>query len=157
MKLIIVLLILTSGVNAKGIDDYSFDQFYSKKIESSKGLLIVNFWATWCKPCVAELPVFEKTNKELDLLSEKIILVNLDFNSQFKKSVSQFIQKENIGSEVIHINDTDPNSWIDKIDKEWSGAIPATVIYFDSKKVFFKEGEISYEELKNEIIKIKNQ
>ena len=156
MKLIIVLLILTSGVNAKGIDDYSFDQFYSKKIESSKGLLIVNFWATWCKPCVAELPVFEKTNKELDLLSEKIILVNLDFNSQFKKSVSQFIQKENIGSEVIHINDTDPNSWIDKIDKEWSGAIPATVIYFDSKKVFFKEGEISYEELNKEIIKIKN-
>ena len=157
MKLIIVLLILTSGVNAKGIDDYSFDQFYSKKIESSKGLLIVNFWATWCKPCVAELPVFEKTNKELDLLSEKIILVNLDFNSQFKKSVSEFIQKRKIESEVIHINDTDPNSWIDKIDKKWSGAIPATVIYFDSKKVFFKEGEISYEELKNEIIKIKNQ
>ena len=157
MKIIIVLLIFTFGVNAKGIDDYSFDQFYSKKIKSSKGLLIINFWATWCKPCVAELPVFEKTNKELDRLSEKIILVNLDFNSQFKKSVSQFIQKENIGSEVIHINDTDPNSWIDKIDKEWSGAIPATVIYFDSKKVFFKEGEISYEELKKEIIKIKNQ
>ena len=157
MKLIIVLLILTYGVNAKGIDDYNFDQFYSKEIKSSKGLLIVNFWATWCKPCVAELPVFEKTNKELDRLSEKIILVNLDFNSQFKKSVSQFIQKRNIESKVIHINDTNPNSWIDKIDKEWSGAIPATVIYFDSKKVFFKEGEISYEELKKEIIKIKNQ
>ena len=157
MKLIIVLLILTYGVNAKGIDDYNFDQFYSKEIKSSKGLLIVNFWATWCKPCVAELPVFEKTNKELDRLSEKIILVNLDFNSQFKKSVSQFIQKRNIESKVIHINDTNPNSWIDKIDKEWSGAIPATVIYFDSKKVFFKEGEISYEELKKEIIKIRNQ
>ncbi len=156
MKLIIVLLIFSIAVKAKGIDDCSFDQFYSKKIESSKGLLIVNFWATWCKPCLAELPVFEKMNAEMDS-SVKVILANLDFNSQYKKSVPTFIHKSKIESEVVHINDTDPNSWIDKIEKKWSGAIPATVIYFDAKKVFFKEGEISYEELKTETNKIKNQ
>ena len=157
MKLMFVLFIVSFGINAKSIDDYNFDEFYRQKIDSSKGLLIVNFWATWCKPCVKELPVFEKANSELNRLSEKILLVNLDFNSQYKKTVSTFLNQRTVSSEVVHINNSDPNSWIDKIDKEWSGAIPATVIYFDAKKVFFKEGEISYEELKKEINKIKNQ
>lgn len=157
MKLMFVLFIVSFGINAKSIDDYNFDEFYRQKIDSSKGLLVVNFWATWCKPCVTELPVFEKANSELNRLSEKILLVNLDFNSQYKKTVSTFLNQRTVSSEVVHINNSDPNSWIDKIDKEWSGAIPATVIYFDAKKVFFKEGEISYEELKKEINKIKNQ
>lgn len=111
-------------------------------------LVVWNFWATWCKPCVEELPFFEQVNSESLNQPVKIILVNLDFNKDVVSSVLPFIQKKKIQAQVIHITDTDANAWINRADSHWSGAIPATIMMKNGEKVFFREGSMNYSELK---------
>ena len=153
----IAVLLCFFSANAQEISDKKFEAFNRENIAGSKGVVVVNFWATWCRPCIEELPFFEKVNSEMNSESFRMYLVNLDFNSKFKTVATDFVKRKQIKSEVIHINDTDPNVWINKVDSSWSGAIPATVIYNDGKKVFFKEGEMTEEQLREAISKIKNK
>lgn len=111
---------------------------------------VVNFWATWCKPCVKELPEFEEVNQHFKSKKFKMILVSLDFDTQLDSKVKPFVKDQNIQSKVVLLADTKQNDWIDKVNPEWSGSIPVTVIY-NNDFYFFKEGSMSYDEL-NEII-----
>ena len=152
--LLFIALFTENLVSGQEVIDKDFNSFYKEEITESKGIVIVNFWATWCKPCITELPYFEQINAEMKSEKFSVCLVNLDFNSKYKTSAVEFVRNKNLKSEVIHLNDTDPNKWINKIDSNWTGAIPATLIYNNGKKVFFREGEITYDELKSEINKL---
>ena len=151
--LLFIALFTRNLVSGQEVIDKDFNSFYKEEITDSKGIVIVNFWATWCKPCITELPYFEQINAEMKSEKFSVCLVNLDFNSKYKTSAVEFVRNKNLKSEVIHLNDTDPNKWINKIDSNWTEAIPATLIYNNGKKVFFREGEITYDELKSEINK----
>ncbi len=104
---------------------------------------VINFWATWCGPCVKEIPLFE----QLSLENTKVTLINLDFVEKLER-VDAFVARKGMKSEVLLLDEMDYNSWIDKVDKEWSGAIPATLIYNPAtgKRTFtqqeLKEGEL---------------
>ena len=151
--LLFIALFTGNLVSGQEVIDKDFNSFYKEEITESKGIVIVNFWATWCKPCITELPYFEQINAEMKSEKFSVCLVNLDFNSKYKTSAVEFVRNKNLKSEVIHLNDTDPNKWINRIDSNWTGAIPATIIYENGKKIFFHEGEITYDELKSEINK----
>ena len=110
---------------------------------------VINFWATWCKPCVKELPHFETIQKQYGDEDVKVILVSLDFPDQ-KERLTHFIEKRNIQSEVLFLDDGDANSWIPKVDVSWSGAIPVTIIYNDEKRSFY-ERSFTYKELEEEL------
>lgn len=100
---------------------------------------IINFWATWCAPCVKELPYFEEITKQYQGKEVEVILVSLDFPRQFESKLKPFITDKNLQSEVIALNDMDMNSWIPQVDESWSGAIPATLIYNREKRQFFEK------------------
>ena len=109
---------------------------------------MINFWATWCKPCVAELPYFEKINSEFKDKKVKVILVSLDFEKQIKTKLIPFIKKRKIESEVILLLDDKAINWIDKVDESWTGSLPATVFYNNDYWEFY-EGEFeTYEDIK---------
>ena len=117
---------------------------------------IINFWATWCGPCVEELPHFEKVNKEVAKQPIKVILVSLDFKSKLKTAVIPFVVKNKLSSEVYVINEPDQQLFIEKVDKNWSGAIPATLFVNTNKKIKqFYEKEFSYNELIETLEKLK--
>jgi thiol-disulfide isomerase/thioredoxin len=107
---------------------------------------VINFWATWCAPCVEELPYFEKARVEFASKKLKIYLISLDFPRQLESRLLPFIKQYNIGSEVMLLDDPDANAWIDKVSPDWSGAIPGTLVYRNNKKQFF-EKKLSYKEL----------
>lgn len=88
---------------------------------------VINFWATWCAPCVKELPLFEKLNRERTDVHVTLVSMDLDLDPNPEK-VYKFITRKGITSEVVLLDAPDPNSWIEKISKEWSGALPATLI-----------------------------
>jgi|SRR6185369_10649545 len=141
---------LASVVHSQTIQSMSFDQLQRKLNEKNDSILVLNFWATWCKPCVEELPAFEQLNQKYASQKVKVILVNLDFNSKIKSAAEPFVKNKNLQSEIIHITDTDPNAWINKIDSTWSGAIPATVIYNSShQKIKFTEGKMTSDQLES--------
>lgn len=110
---------------------------------------VVNFWATWCAPCIKELPYFEKVNSEYsDEVS--VILVSLDFPNKYESSLKPFIKKHNLQSRVMALNDPDANTWIPKVAEDWSGAIPATLIFNKNKRQFY-EKTFTYQELVTEV------
>jgi thiol-disulfide isomerase/thioredoxin len=86
---------------------------------------IVNFWATWCGPCVAELPDYQRFYEKNTHKKVKLILVSLDFTNEIEK-VNKFIAKKAIKPKVYLMNDTDQNTFINKVSEKWEGTIPAT-------------------------------
>jgi thiol-disulfide isomerase/thioredoxin len=111
---------------------------------------VINFWATWCLPCRRELPYFEEIHRNYREQKVKVILISLDFVSRIESSTLPFLKEKNITAEVILLNDPDSNSWIDKVDPSWSGALPATLFYKGDKRLFL-EKEFDYESLERTI------
>jgi thiol-disulfide isomerase/thioredoxin len=148
-RLLFIFLFTFSFINTvKGQDLITFKTFdelntYIKQNNSKP--LVINFWATWCAPCVKELPYFEKLNQENQNI--KVILVSLDFEKQVESKLIPFLKKKKIASTSIYLADKDYNSWLPKIDKNWSGSIPATVIFNQDKKIFVEQDFSNYEEL----------
>ncbi len=88
---------------------------------------VINFWATWCAPCVKELPYFEKLKTEYADKNVEVLLVSLDFPKQVEKKLIPFINKKKLKSEVVLLDDINEDVWIKAIDETWSGALPATL------------------------------
>jgi len=119
--------------------------------DESGDLYVINFWATWCRPCVAELPYFEQINQEMGEQGVKVHLVSLDFVEELEK-VERFAGKKKLASSVFLLDETKYNDWIDKIASEWSGAIPATLFVNKSENIYeFHEGDLSLEELREKV------
>lgn len=128
LKFLLLLALLLLAKTAKGQEAtiVKFDALEKILSTKSEQIQVINFWATWCAPCIKELPLLEKLNRQNDL-NAKITLINLDYADKLDK-VNAFIARKNIQSEVLLLDEIDYNSWIDKVDKTWSGAIPATLI-----------------------------
>ncbi|WP_445749516.1 TlpA family protein disulfide reductase [Polaribacter sp.] len=118
-------------------------------------IYVVNFWATWCAPCVKELPYFEKLGAAYSSKKVKVLLVSLDFPKQVEKKLIPFINENKIQSEVILLDDVNEDIWIQAIDKTWSGAIPATLIYHKNQRKFYEQ-TFDYQLLENELIQFLN-
>ncbi len=131
------------------VDFEGFQPYLQKNTDTT---YVVNFWATWCKPCVKELPAFEKLNRVYGDRKVKVLLVSLDFIKYYDTKLIPFINEKNLESDILLLNDPRSNRWIDKVSPKWSGAIPATVIYRGDKRSFY-EKSFTYEELENELLK----
>lgn len=127
-----------------------FDGLEARLPENPDQLVIVNFWATWCKPCVKEMPYFNTlSRKYADDPQIRVILVSLDMETQMKSRVMPFIVERDMHPEVWLLDDPDANRWIDKVDPSWSGAIPATLFYKGNERKFYQQSFHSVEELED--------
>ena len=89
--------------------------------------IVINFWATWCKPCVHELPYFNKADSTLSSLHIKFIFVAFDGPAERKK-VSRFIHSRAFIGQQFLLNTADLNDFIEGVDKEWQGDLPYTIV-----------------------------
>lgn len=117
------------------------------RIKNNDTTYVVNFWATWCKPCVQELPNFDSLYDITKNSNIKIILVSLDFKEDIEKKVNPFLEKKKVKSEVVLLDEINGNDFINKISEKWSGAIPATM-FKNRKTLSFVESELNFNELK---------
>ena len=129
-------------------DDFEKEILLDRSIDTT---YVVNFWATWCAPCVKELPYFEALNEKYKDGKFKQVLVTLDDKKKVDSRVIPFIEKKNILSEVVLLADGKANSWIDKVDPAWSGAIPITLFLKGNQKLFYEKEFHSIEELEKEM------
>lgn len=133
------------------LEIYDFNGFKKYLNQKDDKVYIVNFWATWCAPCVKELPFFEKINKEYRDKNVEVILVSLDFPHLYESKLKPFIIEHHIKSKVIALDDVDMNTWIPLVNPDWSGSIPATIIYKNDNSKFFEQS-FTYKTLEKETL-----
>lgn len=132
----------------KALAVIDFKSLAPKLQASGDSLKIVNFWATWCRPCVEELKYFKLAADTFSSQKVKFIFVSLDFKSQ-KEKVEQFWAKNKIKGSIYLLED-DPNKWINQIDSSWTGEIPYTLIIPSNSKSSKVNGELkNYTELQS--------
>ena len=141
----------TLGVlKAQDVHQINFNSLDAVLRSENDTTYVINFWATWCKPCVEELPAFEKLNTESKGKKIKVILISMDMQREIDTKLKPFILKNNMHSTIWWLSAVNANDWIDKVSADWSGAVPATIIYKNQKKRFF-EKSFTYDELKAEV------
>ena len=158
-KLLTIILFFTifscSNKTKDSIEVVDFDSFYSKIDLSTDKTYVINFWATWCSPCVKELPYFESVNRDYSAKNVKVILVSLDFPSQIESKLKPYLKKNKIKSNVILLDDSKMNKWVPRVSEKWDGGIPATLIVNSSNYNFYPN-PFEKEELLSEIQKVIN-
>ncbi len=142
---------LPTSAEAKEVEVMDFDTFLPRLEMDNDSVYVINFWATWCAPCVRELPAFEQLNETYSDQKVKVILVSLDNPDLIDDRVIPFMERMGLQSEVILLDDPNSNRWIPLVSEEWSGAIPATVIYSAGHRSFH-EREFEFEELEEIVL-----
>lgn len=106
-------------------------------IDKSDSILVISFWATFCKPCVEEIPYLESISNKYKDQKVKVLLVSLDTRDSFPDEIERFIKRNNYTSQVVWLNETNADYFCPKIDKSWSGSLPSTLII--NKKTGYKK------------------
>lgn len=153
MKSLFTLLLFTIiSASFSQVKKESFAQIQEHYITSTDTTYIVNFWATWCRPCVEELPEFQEAFSSNNDKKVKFIFVSLDFPDS-ETRVNSFINKKGYDGHFYLLTDTDANEWIPKVNTDWDGNIPVTLIVNSSSNFnSFQNGKITLNELNSQII-----
>ncbi|MBT8384700.1 MAG: TlpA family protein disulfide reductase [Bacteroidia bacterium] len=123
----------------ENIEVYNFAELEPMLYKDDNRTYVINFWATWCKPCVEEMPYFQAAQDTYGDRDVKVLLVSLDFPDKLESQVIPFIKKNTLTPQVVLLDDPDENTWIPKVDESWSGALPATLIYHKGQRAFYEQ------------------
>jgi len=146
--LVLTLLLCVYDTKAQTVKVIKYPELLKMIEGESSKIKVFNFWATWCGPCVKELPQFESLNTKYSKQNIEVILVSFDFVEELNGKVKTFVEKKQLRSKIYLLDETDYNAFIDLVDPGWSGAIPATLMVdFRKKKRAFFEKEFKAEEL----------
>lgn len=137
-------------INYENIQILDFEALEPMLNSKSDTVYVVNFWATWCAPCVKEFPHFDEAAAIYSDKNVKFLMVSLDFPDQVEKSLLPFLKSRTKRLPVVLLDDPNQNEWINKVNPNWSGALPATLVYKGTQRVFF-EGPMELEEITNAI------
>ena len=151
IRAIIISIALPIGIlsaqHLEQLDTEGIDRLLDNQTET---VHVVNFWATWCSPCVAEIGYFEELHKKYPESTLQVILVNLDFPNHVEKRVLPFIEEKGLTADIYNVTEMDYNKWIPIVDENWSGALPATLIFKGKERKFFEQ-EFTRQELFSEV------
>lgn len=136
------------GLFAQEVKLLSLNQLEQRISLGNDSVYVINFWATWCGPCVKEIPNFDKLQSFYQNKPLKVIFISVDFKSKLEKVLIPFVKRNQIQSEVYLLNEQSEQDYIDRVSKNWSGSLPATLIINRQKGTRdFYEQEFTYEQL----------
>ncbi len=155
LRIVVVLLLICSTLKsgAQNIPSWKVTKL-ADFISKSDSILVINFWATFCKPCIEEIPYFEKIVKKYSDKKVKFLMVSLDLKDEYPKGLTTFVKKNNYANQVIWLNETNADYFCPLVDKAWMGGIPSTLIVNKSTgyRKFFEQ-QLEAEQFETELKK----
>jgi thiol-disulfide isomerase/thioredoxin len=142
-----ITALLSPVIMGQNVPVINFDKFEPLLNIKNDTVYMINFWATWCTPCVEEMPDILKFSSEMKNRKFRLILVSMDNPDHLDSRVKPFIKRFKIEDRVILLDDPDANRWIEKVHPDWMGSIPATLFYSSDFKTLHVD-KIDYEGLK---------
>ncbi len=139
-------------VDSMSIRVMDYDQLKPLLEQANDTTYVVNFWATWCAPCVKEIPYFVQLDSIYSNHPFKLVMVSLDFKKDYIRKLTPFVKERKLEEYVLVLEDNRANYWIDDIDPSWSGALPATLVFNGTHRAFYEQSFHHVDEL-DEIIK----
>ena len=144
-KRIILSVALLCALHCSGqVPVYKIGDLLSR-ISHPDTTYVVNFWATWCKPCIKELPSFDSVHVKHHRHAVRVLLVSVDFVEDLNKRVVPFLKSRSIASQCVLLDEVNGNDYINKVSPQWSGAIPATMVIKAGKRVFAEKSLVMAE------------
>lgn len=136
------------------VDLLSLAQLQQRIHNGKDTTFVLNFWATWCAPCVRELPFFDALGRRYKTDQLAVLLVSVDGPAKRKAQVVPFAVQHKLRSPVCVLNELDPQTYIDRVDPTWSGSIPATLLIKGDRRAFFEQ-EFTFSELEKAYVNFK--
>ena len=150
--LVVFSLTLLSQAKAQKASVIKLPQLQELLSASNDTTYVVNFMATWCGPCMEEIPYFEKAAGEVQGKKFRLVYISLDAASDLDKKLNPLLVRKKILTRTYLLDEPDYNSWIDKIEPSWDGAIPVTIVFNNEKKTRkFIKTATTYQELSSTI------
>lgn len=134
--LLFCITIMTVGALCQQVKKANIDDI-EEIINKSDHPVIISFWATWCQPCIHEIPYFQETVKKYQDQNVEFVLVSLDFKESYPAAIESFIKKRNFQANFFWLNETNADKFCPKIDAKWNGSIPAT-LFINNKTSYRK-------------------
>ena len=134
--LVFMLVILFNKTDAQQIQKIKI-KVLTDLTATSDSVLIINFWATFCKPCVEEIPDLIKLEKKYKKEKASLYLVSLDLEDYYPKKIKKFVAKKKYAAKIAWLDESNAEYFCPFIDASWSGAIPATL--FINNKTGYKK------------------
>ena len=154
---IILLCLVLPARNAQAqepvVEEVTIEQFQQILQESDAALKVVNFWATWCAPCIEEFPYFIQLGKDLADQGVAVFFVSMDFEGE-KPAVEAFLAEQGF-SVLSYLRVGMDHEFITTIHEEWTGVLPATFLYSQNGSLadFWQGTPVGYEALKERVLK----
>jgi thiol-disulfide isomerase/thioredoxin len=144
MKRVLFLIALFFAVNSlysQAIAKWKIQDVVNYYSKNNDTVYVVNFWSTYCQPCIEEMPYLQSISKKYATKKVKLIFVSLDVKSFYPKKLKAFLKQHKISATCIWLNETNADVFCPTVDEKWSGAIPATIILHNKKgyKQFYEE------------------
>lgn len=147
----LAFFLLTHSVGAQDLPKWKVADLKTA-IEKAEGPTIFNFWATFCKPCIEEIPYFQELAKNYEAAGVRLVLVNLDAPEEYPAKIRTFATRFKMTAPIAYLDESNADLFCPAVDEQWSGAIPASLLV-NPKTGFrkFYEDQLSREELEREI------
>ncbi len=132
LVLVLGICCMPKVVRAQVVEPISVAQLMEQLGQPVTKPTLLSFWATWCKPCLDEIPLLLQAARQAPD-SLQVVFISVDFPSK-QSSVLQTVRKLHI-PKTYHLIDA-RGDWIDRIDPQWSGAIPFSILQVDSRRYY---------------------
>lgn len=153
---LIALLFLVSFSYSQDVKTITSIDEYKAVIAGSEGkVVLVNFWATWCPPCVKEFPELVKLYKDYKDKEFVLVFISLDDRADYDSKLLPFLKKQGVDFTSYFGNFSNPEALMTYVDKSWQGEIPYTGFYDKEgklSKTFM--GNKTYEQFETEVKKL---
>ena len=147
----ITFLFFAIGTNAQQVRSIKITDL-TQTIKESKGPLIVNFWASFCVPCLEEIPYFQELAKEYKPQGISLLLVSLDLKNAYPDTIADCVKKHNINAPVVWLNEENTDYFCPKIDSNWMGNMPSSLFVNNATGYYkFFDEQLSREKLEQQI------